>query len=90
MRVRTIISLEREHLRALKARARARGVPLAELMRELIAESLTGDRPPTAISPAAFEQIVGMGESGCDDIAARHDARLADALRAEADDRRRP
>ena len=85
MRTRTILSLERSQLRALKAKARDKGVSVAEFMRGLVSESLESDRPRPPRPSAAFERIVGLGKSGRTDIADRHDARLAEALRHEHD-----
>jgi hypothetical protein len=59
---------------------------MAELVRQLIADSLAAERPPNAEIPlSAFKQIVGMGESGRDDIGTDHDRRLAEALRKRHD-----
>lgn len=85
MRTRTIISLDRAQLRALKARARAEGVSVAELMRRIVAESLKPDRVPTAVPRSTFERIVALGSSGRADVGDRHDALLADALHKEHD-----
>ena len=85
MRTRTIISLEREQLRALKVRARAKGVSVAELMRGLVAECLESDGLQTAVPLSTFERIVALGSSGRNDVADNHDTRLADALRHEHD-----
>ena len=83
MRTRTIISLERAELRALKAKARERGVSVAELMRGLVHECVEADRHQTPVSRATYERIVALGASGRADVADRHDALLADALRKE-------
>ena len=83
MRTRTILSLERSQLRALKARARAKGVSLAELMRGLVTECLETDRPQAPIPKAAFERIVALGSSGRADVGDLHDALVADALRKD-------
>jgi hypothetical protein len=85
MRTRTIISLERAQLRALKARARAKGISVAELMRGLVQECLEADRTQTPVPLSTFERIVAVGSSGRADVSDRHDALLADALRKEHD-----
>ena len=80
MKTRTIVSLEASQLRALRTRARAEGVSLAELMRRLVADHLA-DRPRVPpVPPAVYARLVAIGSSGRDDVADRHDARLADAL----------
>jgi hypothetical protein len=85
MLTRTIVSLERAQLRALKARARAEGISVAELMRRLVAQELQAERPPTSVPASAFERIVAMGASGRADVGDRHDALVADAIRKEHD-----
>ena len=85
MYVRTIVSLERAQLRALKARARAQGVSVAEFMRRLVAERLGSERAAAAAPASAYERIVALGSSGHRDVADRHDARLAEVLRADHD-----
>ncbi len=77
MLTRTIISLERNQLRALKARARSEGVSVAELMRRLVSESLESDRAHTPVTVATFERMIALGSSGRSDIADRHDELLA-------------
>ena len=84
-RTRTIISLEPGQLRALKARARASGVSVAEIIRGLVTECLESDGPRIPVPASTFERIVGLGASGRDDIGDHHDAVLADALRKEHD-----
>jgi len=85
MRTRTIISIERAQLRALKARARAKGVSLAEFMRGLVTECLETERTETRVPRSTFERLVALGSSGVADVSDRHDARLADALGHEHD-----
>ena len=85
MRTRTIISLEKRQLTALKARARAKGLSLAEFVRSLVTEYLESDRPPTPVPPSSFARLVALGSSGRGDISDRHDALLADALRKQHD-----
>jgi hypothetical protein len=85
MRTRTIVSLERAQLRALKAKARTKGVSVAELVRNLVTECLEPERPQTPVPLSTFERIVALGSSGRDDVGDRHDVLLADALRKEHD-----
>ncbi len=82
---RTIISLERKQLRALKARARARGVSVAEFVRTLVAESLEADPTAPAVPVSSYKRLVALGSSGRSDVADRHDALVAEALRKDHD-----
>jgi hypothetical protein len=83
MRTRTSISLERSQLRALQARAQ--GVSVAEVMRQIVADYLSAEQPPISVPSSVFEGIVGIGSSGRVDVADRHDALLGEALRKEHD-----
>lgn len=83
MRTRTIISLEQWQLRALKVRAQAQGVSVAELVRGLVTECLKDERPPSSVPLSRYERIVALGSSGLPDVADRHDAFLADTLRKD-------
>ena len=85
MKVRTIISLEREQLRALKATARSRNQSVAELVRGLVEDCLNSDPRQAPMPPSAFDRMIGVQSSGRDDIGDRHDAALGDALRREND-----
>lgn len=85
MKVRTIISLEREQLRALKATARSRNQSVAELVRGLVEACLHSDGPQAPVPSSVFERMIGTESSGRDDIGDRHDAELADILHREHD-----
>jgi len=85
VKTRTIISLERAQLRALQVQARAKGVSVAELIRGLVADGLRSDRHRPRVTAATYARIIGLGSSGRDDVADRHDTMLADALRREHD-----
>jgi ribbon-helix-helix CopG family protein len=83
MKTRTIVSIESSQLRALRARARAAGVSLAELVRRLVAEHLAEPTRVPPVPPAAYARLVALGSSGRSDVADRHDARIAEALTEE-------
>ena len=69
--------------RALKARARADGISLAELIRRLARSHIAeGERLPT-VSRETYTGLVALGASGQQDIGDTHDAQLARALRAK-------
>jgi hypothetical protein len=77
----TLVYLTAEQHRALKARARAQGVSLAELVRRLADAHLLDGRPE--VPADAYRGLVGLGASGRRDVASDHDAHLSRALRAK-------
>lgn len=83
MKSRTMVYLDPPQHRALKARARAEGLSLAELMRRLVKQHLEEHQALPPVSPAAYARIVALGSSGRSDISERHDAYLGQALQRE-------
>lgn len=83
MKARTMIYLEAAQLRALRTEARARGISLAELLRQLVQNHLERRQEKSPASPETFRRIVGLGSSGHKDISERHDTLFAEALRHE-------
>ena len=83
MQIRTMISMEPELLEALKSRARAERVSLAELIRRLAKRYLAEPHPLPPIPPGAYDRIVGLGSSGEHDVSVHHDTYLADAVRRD-------
>ena len=81
MRAKTMIYLEPAQHRALKARAHADGISLAELIRRLADSHLNQSR--RAVPPRAYEGVIGLAASGRDDIGDTHDRRVARALRGK-------
>jgi len=83
MKARTMVYLDAEELRALRAEAKATGISLAEVLRRLVKEHLEqrGAAPPAP--PEAYLKIVALGSSGRQDISERHDTYLAEALHRE-------
>ena len=76
-----MVYLEPEQHRALKARARAEGISLAELIRRLAHAHLDERRKVPEVSPEAYKGLVALGASGHREIGDDHDAQLARALR---------
>ena len=76
-----MVYLEPDQHRALKARARAEGVSLAELIRRLARAHIAETRQPASIDLADYGALVALGASGRQDIGDDHDAHLARALR---------
>jgi hypothetical protein len=81
MASRTMVYLDPEQMKALKGRARAERVSVAELIRRSVSQSLQQGRVETpAPTPDVYARLVGVGSSGQADVADEHDARLASAL----------
>jgi plasmid stability protein len=79
--LRTQIQLTEQQVAALKARAAAEGVSLAELIRRCIDQMLAssvGPEPAERIRRAAA--IAGRFHSGAGDLAINHDKYLAEAF----------
>ena len=83
MKARTMVYLERQQLKTLKAKARDQQVSLAELVRRVVKAYLDEPRALPAVPTKAYAAMVAIGSSGRQDIAERHDTYLADALRRE-------
>ena len=72
---RTQVYLEAEQHRLLKREAEAKGISLAELMRELASDHLY-KRPDRD----DFARIVGLGKSGACDVSENHDRYIGKAV----------
>jgi hypothetical protein len=79
----TMIYLEPEQLQSLRNEARNRRISLAELFRRLVQDYLGRERPLTEVPPEAYKKIIGLGSSGKQDIAEKHDEYLGKALSRE-------
>ena len=82
MKSRTMVYLERDQLEALRSRARAERISLAEAVRRAVRTSLEAGGQPPAVAASAFRALVAIGASGRSDVGRRHDAELAKALKA--------
>ena len=82
MKSRTMVYLDPQQMKALKARARSEGISVAELMRRIVKRQLE-DQPSPPVSPAAYARMVALGSSGRSDVSDRHDAYLGDAIERE-------
>ena len=80
MASRTMVYLDPEQMKALKGRARAERVSVAELIRRAVSQSLEGRVQTPAPTPDVYARLVGIGSSGQAGVADEHDARLASAL----------
>jgi len=73
------IYLDRHQCAILKALAEIKGLSMSELVRESIAKYLA--ECPIESDPAM--KLVGLGNSGKGDLAAKHDEYLVEAYKAE-------
>jgi len=83
MKARTMIYLDSEELKGLRSEAKAQGISLAELVRRLVRDHLSGHRPAMKPQPQAYLRIIGMGTSGQGDISEQHDSYLGEAIGRE-------
>ena len=75
---RTQIYLEPEQHRLLKKEAEAKGISLAELLRQMAWEHLRSE--PTRKD---FLSVVALGRSGKTDVSEKHDRYIAERLSGE-------
>ena len=79
--IRTQIQLTEAQARALKERARIEDRPMAELVRESVAEYLARRRvPDTEALATRARELKGRFRSGLPDLAVAHDRYLDDAF----------
>jgi hypothetical protein len=80
MKAKTMIYLEPAQLAALRARARAERVSLAEVVRRAVQASLDAEPTSPRVAASRYADLVGLGRSGRADLGDRHDEALAAAL----------
>lgn len=80
--IRTQITLERELRNRARKRAAELGISLAEYIRRLLAQDLSGSRPRS--DPSI---VFDLGDSGGSDVASRKDEMVGEAASAERLDR---
>jgi hypothetical protein len=83
MKARTMIYLEPEQLRALRARANELDISVAELVRRAVAEKLDDGGRARPASADVYAALVGIGESGLEDVSELHDEYLGTAVRRD-------
>jgi len=76
--VRTQVYLKPEHHSFLKEEAKKHKVSVAELLRCILDDYMQRSK-----AKEDFMQIVALGHSGLQDVSAKHDQYLAEALQAE-------
>lgn len=80
--VRTQIYLSPSQHRALKRAAKAAGVSMTELVRQIVAERLEG-RPRVRVhDKEAIMRFIGLGDAGASGTSEDHDSALDEAFRA--------
>jgi len=82
MKAKTMVYLEREDLEALRARARAERISLAEAVRRAVRMSLEAAAPRRDVPASDYRRLVALGASGKKNIGRDHDQELASALAA--------
>lgn len=85
MKARTMVYLDPQQMKALKARAKSEGISVAELMRRLVTRQLEEHQPLSAVPTDVYARMVALGSSGRSDISERHDVYLAEALQRDHD-----
>jgi hypothetical protein len=71
--IRTQISLSGEQMRRLRAEARRRNVPIAELVRDVIDRAIPADPGERQARRQRLLSAAGRCNSGSGDLASRHD-----------------
>jgi hypothetical protein len=80
--VRTQIYLSPSQHRALKREAKAAGISMTELVRQIVAERIEG-RPRVRIhDKESIMRFIGLGDGGVSSTSEDHDSALDEAFRA--------
>jgi hypothetical protein len=79
--VRTQIYLPPAQHRALKRQAKAAGVSMTELIRQIVAERIEGRQSVRVHDKEAIMRFIGLGDGGPDSTSEHHDAALDNAFR---------
>lgn len=80
--IRTQVYLSRSQHRALKREAKAAGISMTELVRQIVAEKIEG-RPRVHVhDKEAVLRFIDLGDSGVSDTSEDHDRALDEAFRA--------
>lgn len=80
--VRTQVYLSVAQHRALKREAKASGISMTELVRQIVADRVEGHRQVRVHAKEAIMRFVGLGDSGISGTSENHDAALDEAFRA--------
>jgi hypothetical protein len=80
--VRTQIYLSESQHRALKREAKASGVSMTELIRQIVAETIEGRRHVRVHNKEAVMRFIGLGDGGVSSTSEDHDTVLDEAFRA--------
>jgi hypothetical protein len=77
--IRTQISLTEDQMARLRAEARRRGVPIAEVVRDAVDQVVPIDPGDRRARFARALSVIGRFDSATGDVAARHDEIAGDA-----------
>jgi hypothetical protein len=80
--VRTQIYLSPSQHRALKREAKAAGISMTELVRQIVAERIEGRQRVRVHDKEPIMRFIGLGDSGKSSTSEDHDSALDDAFRA--------
>jgi hypothetical protein len=80
--VRTQIYLSSSQHRALKREAKAAGISMTELVRQIVAERIEGRQLVRVHDKEAIMRFIGLGDGGAGSTSEDHDRALDDAFRA--------
>ena len=80
--VRTQVYLSPSQHRALKREAKAAGVSMTELVRQIVSERIEGRQRVLVHDKEAIMRFIGLGDGGASDTSADHDRALDEAFRA--------
>jgi plasmid stability protein len=78
---RTQIYLAPEQHQSLKQEAAKKGVSLAQLIREILTDYLKQNEGLEKPDKGIYMGLVGLGQSGLNDVSARHDDYLTEVLK---------
>lgn len=80
--VRTQIYLSASQHRALKREAKAVGISMTELVRQIVADRVEGRQSVRVHDKEAIMRFVGLGDSGVSTTSEDHDRALDESFRA--------
>ena len=80
--IRTQIYLSPAQHRALKREAKAAGISMTELVRQIVTDRVQGRQQIQVQDKEAIMRFVGLGDSGTSNTSEEHDGAMDEAFRA--------